>query len=342
VAVRCAVSLLVCAPFLLLRSPSAHACSCSDRVVGISWPRSGVSDIALDAPLVATAFRLDQVEAALLAEDGSRVELVERRRLEAGSFACSSISFAFFTPSQPLQPQTHYLFSVKNDGPGPILAGGQPSPSYEASSSFVTGTELRVAPPSNIALHVFGADLAWQRLLEVYLETDSSEPLFAIANAKKNGHVTRGFDPLLIAERPFHVSLGGVKCADVTLVDVAGQTVSSVQRCQPDKCARPSITASDSCGEEEAPSLSWTDWQALPDGCGAAEPASGVGRSTVIASAAQADLEPRSSSEAGCALASDLPRRAGGTRLLWLAPVLFWRSRVSRKARLRAARPSPG
>jgi hypothetical protein len=42
------------------------------------WPHDGASDVPLDAPLVIAAFDLNRVGRALVAEDGTTIELAER------------------------------------------------------------------------------------------------------------------------------------------------------------------------------------------------------------------------------------------------------------------------
>jgi hypothetical protein len=336
-AFRPVVCLLACGA-LLLESPIVKACMCSDRQLGISWPRAGASDVSLDAPLVVAAFKLDHVDAALLADDGSTIELIERRRLEAGRFECSSLSFSFLAPNTPLAPNTHYSFSVKNDSPGVPLAGGRLPQSFNQTVSFTTGMELRRSGQATVQMHVFGAEVEAERLLEVYVATDSREPTFAVANGDDNGLVTRDFDPVLIDERPYHVSLGAVECAEVTIVDVAGQIILSEERCQPNKCGRAG-SVSHVCEEELSPDLVWTDWVALPDGCDASEVDSRAGVTTATGRAVgttpsgNRELQTRSDADMGngCGLAAS---SSGGIWSLGLLALVVTVQRRRREALL--------
>jgi len=249
---------VIAATIVVLGSSPADACSCIADVVSPVWPHEGASDVPLDAPLVIAAFDLNRVGKALVAEDGTTIELAERNRLETGEFACAKSHFVFLAPVVPLKANTRYVFTAWFEG-GEV-------PSAERITSFETGTRLQSAGVPDVKLHAFGSGVGAGRLLDVYIETTAVEPLFAVAQGE-TALVAHDLDPLFQPEGPFFVPFGVVDCGGLTIVDVAGRQVTSQELCQPSKCADVDVLAVDSCGGETRSPMSWADWQQLPDGC---------------------------------------------------------------------------
>jgi hypothetical protein len=204
---RPVVCLVGCAALVGLvgRASTAQACSCDSRGASIVWPRDGALDAALDAPLVLAAFHVERAQVSLEAQDGTPVELVERRRLEhGGDFSCSNANYVFLTPAVPLEPNTRYLVTRRyEDDPKDILNGHPPV--RDNVRSFTPGTELR-STRSDLTLHLFAANnehgastgRGQGMLLELYAETSWLEPLFVLARGE-TGPQLRDWDPDLRA-----------------------------------------------------------------------------------------------------------------------------------------------
>jgi hypothetical protein len=299
-------------------------------VLGHVAPPAAVN-VELDAPLVVASYQLERAQVTLQAEDGTPVELVERRRLEhGGDFSCSNLNYAFLTPAAPLAPNTQYQMKLHYaDDPADIPVGQ--TLFNDLVLSFVTGTELRSAALPDVTAHVFGANIAqWfgparspGRLLELFVETSSLEPLFVLARGKTEAQV-RGWYPDF-SPPPYQLSLGAVDCAQFTIVDVAGRTLDSERECQPSKCTDAPYGLPDSCSVELLADLSWSDWQLVPDGCGAA-PASSPETTPV-----EVVRHPGSNAN-GCGLSAPSPTSAWTSSLLCLAAAL-------RRGRRRPAHP---
>lgn len=278
--------LTVAVTVALLHS-NANACSCFQGGVYIASPLAGAVDVPLDAPLVVQSAQLARVVTTLVAEDGTPIELVERRRM-VGQWECGHFPLAFLGPRHPLQPNTRYVVSASLGGAGNAPLSGSSPAEYAPSLGFVTGTGNGREDHPEIALKVFAAQSASGSLVEAYLHTDAPVPLFVLGQTPKGG-VTRRWNPW--EEQPLHLSLGNVECADVLVVDVAGRPVLEEKRCQPSKCTEVNGFGIDTCGGEPFPGMSWSDWQNIPDGCG-------DGREVVIG-----DADSAADDAGGCALA---------------------------------------
>ena len=312
--------LLLTTPIVLLRGAPAQACSCSSGYAVPLWPRDGATAVSLDAPLVVAATDLAGVTAQLVADDGTPVELVERGRLALGDLSCVNARYLFVAPAQPLPPNRSYLFRVTVDG-------AEHPTGIPAHLSFVTGTTLRDPAPRALPFHLFAAQYPSAQRLELFVEWDPSEPFFIGVHGEKADIAHEIFPGF--AEQPAHVSFGAVDCADFTLVDVTGQTIASPHLCEPSKCAPTQSLGASSCGGEDFSPLSWADWQAVPDGCGAPAEDGVLGTATdtsPITDVARVDDAQASVAGGGCALQPAAPRRALQAPLLLAALALLWRA----------------
>jgi len=261
-----AILCLVSAALSVAASVSeARACTCNAQWMSITWPREGDADVALDTALVLEAMDLDAIETALVADDGSPVELVERRRFEEGDgFTCSKLEAAFLAPRAPLAPNTRYVFRVRNAGPLELQEGGARFDVTEELRSFMTGTRAQSGPAPEVTIEAFGVESPEGRSWEVFVQTSSTEPVFAFGRGRW-GQQLRSHDPRF-SQGPMKLSLGATECAEVALIDVAGRTFADERQCEPSKCTRAELWSS-TCGGELFAELSWDDWQRVPDGC---------------------------------------------------------------------------
>jgi hypothetical protein len=247
---------------VLLGSARAEACECPTHSAAPVWPSNGAVGVAIDTPLVVGSTDLDLAQLKLFAEDGEVIALEEQHRaLAPGPFACERFSYNFSKPSKELEANTSYTFTAHIETPGDGDSGPQV---FERTVSFMTGTERRAPTPPEVHTSLFGAQ-AGSMLLDLFLETASAEPIFLLAHGEK-GVLVHDLDPLFDAQ-PYRVSFGNVPCATFTIFDVTGASIADQTSCKPSKCTSVSSLGSDGCGGESFPGLSWSDWQALPDGC---------------------------------------------------------------------------
>ena len=259
------------AALVLFANASAEACSCiADYATG-AWPRDGAVEVAVDTPLVVGARDLEPVTATLVAEDGTVVELQERRRLEPpGAFSCAKHSYAFFAAATELAPDTRYTFTAHFDKEGDGESTERVT--FDGAVSFVTGTGRRDPAVPEVRLSLFGVPLGAQwgegagTLLDVYVETDAIEPLFVLAQGERDVLV-HDLDPTF-EEQPYRVGFGSGACAALTVADVTGKTIADEVLCEPTKCTRVDSIADSTCGDESSPAVGWSTWQSLPEGCG--------------------------------------------------------------------------
>jgi hypothetical protein len=301
---RVAVCFLASASALSLQADEARACSCNTRLAGIFWPAEGAVDVALDTPIVVSAFQVDHVRAALLAEDGTSVPLVSRGRSEPEGTPCSRVELGFLAPASPLRPNASYRLSTK------LEDGTDASSEPGRSVTFRTGSAFRDPTPPSLTYQLFAQETGKQRLLELYVEAQSAseEPLFAIAQGE------RGAFALNLNWRsgaPARIPLGAVDCAELTILDAAATPVSTQELCQPDKCLRKAVYADDTCGGDAHSGLDWAGWQLIPDGCSDAD-------TTVVTTADSVESAPAS----GCGLAHAPTTRHWSVALLALALAL--------------------
>jgi hypothetical protein len=320
-----AACLLLTVPLALLPGAPAQACSCSSNYAVPVWPLDGATGVPLDAPLIVATTDLAPLQTQLVADDGTPVPLAERGRLEWGDFSCSNARYLFVAPAQPLAPNRSYHFSA-------TLAGVERPTGKSAELSFVSGTSLRDRTPRDLPLHLFAAQSAGVQRLELFIEWDPSEPIFVAVQGEKFNLVQDIFPGF--AEQPAHIPFGAVDCADFTIVDVTGQTLSTPHLCQPSKCSATPSLSSSSCDEDDSATLTWADWQTVSDGCG--EPALSAAPALATDTAPVTEVPGAEDADAsvahgGCALQPTRERRAAPP-LLVAALALLQRARRRRSA----------